>query len=114
MSAAEFNALNDAGLTLLVVPSAAVNLGVCSYMHLDIAFDYRTTDPERDANGDGILDTCACSADLNGDGELNFFDVADYLAAYQSMNPSADFNGDGQFNFFDVSAFLIAFSEGCP
>ena len=114
MSAAEFNALNDAGLTLLVVPSAAVNLGVCSYMHLDIAFDYRTSDPGLDANGDGILDTCACSADLNGDGELNFFDVADYLAAYQSMNPSADFNGDGQFNFFDVSAFLIAFSEGCP
>ena len=30
------------------------------------------------------------------------------------MDPSADFNGDGSFNFFDVSAFLNAFNAGCP
>lgn len=55
-----------------------------------------------------------CPADLNNDGELNFFDVSAFLTAYQSQNPIADFNNDGLFNFFDVSAFLVAFNAGCP
>ena len=55
-----------------------------------------------------------CPADINGDGELNFFDVSAFLGAYTSMLPSADFTGDGIFNFFDVSAFLGAYSTGCP
>tara|TARA_A100000171_G_scaffold30169_1_gene28371 strand:- start:509 stop:3307 length:2799 start_codon:yes stop_codon:yes gene_type:complete len=55
-----------------------------------------------------------CTADLNGDGNLDFFDVSDFLSAYNAMDPSADFNGDGSFNFFDVSAFLNAFNAGCP
>ncbi|MBL4698985.1 MAG: right-handed parallel beta-helix repeat-containing protein [Phycisphaerales bacterium] len=49
-----------------------------------------------------------CPADLNGDGELNFFDISEFL------NTMPDFNSDGDFNFFDVSAFLNAFSAGCP
>ncbi len=55
-----------------------------------------------------------CAADMNGDGELNFFDVSDYLAAYGASDTAADFNGDGEFNFFDVSAFLTALGAGCP
>ena len=55
-----------------------------------------------------------CRADVNGDGNLNFFDVSMFLTAFNSMNPVADFNGDGAYNFFDISAFLTAFSEGCP
>ncbi len=55
-----------------------------------------------------------CPADINGDGQLNFFDVSDFLAAFGNQDPVADFNDDGQFNFFDVSAFLTAFGEGCP
>jgi len=27
---------------------------------------------------------------------------------------AADINGDGNLNFFDVSAFLTAFNAGCP
>lgn len=50
----------------------------------------------------------SCEADLNGDGELNFFDISEFL------NSIPDFNSDGDFNFFDVSAFLSAFSAGCP
>jgi hypothetical protein len=114
MSAEDFNAINDAGISLLVAPTPDVNLNVCSYMHLSIVLDYRTADPELDANDDGIIDSCACPADLNADGELNFFDVADYITAYQNMNPIADFTGDGQFNFFDVTAFIAAFNAGCP
>ena len=56
----------------------------------------------------------SCSADLNNDGLLNFFDVSAFLGAFTTMDPSADFTGDGLFNFFDVSAFLGAFSAGCP
>ena len=53
-------------------------------------------------------------ADLNGDGELNFFDVSAFLSAFANGEAAADFTGDGEFNFFDVSAFLTAFSAGCP
>ncbi len=64
--------------------------------------------------GPGTTD-CAnpCPADINGDGNLNFFDVSAFLTAYNQMNPMADFNDDGEFNFFDVSAFLTAYNEGC-
>ncbi|MAO22379.1 MAG: hypothetical protein CMJ25_16660 [Phycisphaerae bacterium] len=66
-------------------------------------------------NPDGTLGAAAsCPADINGDGDLNFFDVSAFLAAFSSMDPVADFTGDGMYNFFDVSAFLGAFSGGCP
>ena len=55
-----------------------------------------------------------CPADLNGDGNLNFFDVSAFLTAFNQNNPLADFTGDGNYDFFDVSAFLTAFSGGCP
>mgnify|MGYP003630249066 CR=1 FL=1 len=56
----------------------------------------------------------ACPADLNGDGNLNFLDVSEFLAAFGAMDPVADFNEDTMFNFLDVSAFLSAFGAGCP
>lgn len=55
-----------------------------------------------------------CIADLTGDGELDFFDVSDFLDAFGAMDPVADFTGDGAFDFFDVSDFLDAFGAGCP
>lgn len=55
-----------------------------------------------------------CDADINGDGQLNFFDVSAFLSAFGAQDPIADFTNDGAFNFFDVSAFLSAFSAGCP
>ena len=57
--------------------------------------------------GSSISDQ-ACSADLNGDGELNFFDVSLFVQTLP------DYNGDGSFNFFDVSAFLVDYQAGCP
>jgi len=56
----------------------------------------------------------SCPPDINNDGELNFFDVSAFLAAFTAADPIADFNDDGQFNFFDVSIFLTAFGGGCP
>ena len=50
----------------------------------------------------------SCSADLNSDGSLDFFDISYFL------NNRVDYNNDSSFNFFDVSAFLAAFAAGCP
>lgn len=61
-----------------------------------------------------VAPAVSCPADLNGDGELNFFDVSAFLSAFAAGDSVADFNGDGQFNFFDVSAFLASFAAGCP
>jgi hypothetical protein len=55
-----------------------------------------------------------CPADMNGDGNLDFFDVSAFLTAFTKSDPSADFTEDGLFNFFDISSFLTAFSAGCP
>ena len=63
---------------------------------------------------DIVEDTSVCSADLTGDGALDFFDISAFLSAFTAMDPAADFSGDGMFNFFDVSAFLNAFNAGCP
>lgn len=56
---------------------------------------------------------CACApADMNCDGELNFFDVLIFLDLFSASDPAADFNNDGEFNFFDVLIFLDMFSNG--
>lgn len=47
-------------------------------------------------------------------GELNFFDLAAYLALFNDQDPSSDLNGDGLFNFFDLSLYLDLFNAGCP
>lgn len=47
-------------------------------------------------------------------GELNFFDVSAFLAAFLDGSGQADLVYDGEFNFFDVSAFLQLFAQGCP
>ncbi len=54
-----------------------------------------------------------CPADLNGDGVLDFFDIAQFLEMFSSEDPEADFNGDGIFDFFDVLGYLEAFAAGC-
>lgn len=55
-----------------------------------------------------------CRADLDGNGELDFFDVSAFLDAFGSGDPVADFDDNGAYDFFDVSAFLDEFGSGCP
>ncbi len=55
-----------------------------------------------------------CPADFSDDRILTFFDVSQFLQAYNAGDPSADLNGDGMINFFDVSAFLTSYNKGCP
>jgi hypothetical protein len=60
--------------------------------------------------------TCPCdsAANINCDGQLNFFDVSAFIQLYNAQDPIADFNNDGLFNFFDVSSFIGVFNQGCP
>lgn len=65
------------------------------------------------SGGGGALADSWCAADLNGDGELDFFDVSLFLSLFGKGDLAADFTGDEELDFFDVSAFLAAFSDGC-
>ncbi len=63
---------------------------------------------------DNILITARCAAEFGGDtSTLDFFDVSEFLIAYQSQSARADLNMDQAFNFFDVQIFLQAFLNGC-
>jgi hypothetical protein len=54
-----------------------------------------------------------CSADMNADCVLDFFDVQLFLARFASGDGSADFVSDGVLDFFDVQSFLGVFASGC-
>ncbi len=56
-----------------------------------------------------------CPADINGDGLLNFFDLAGYLDLYNTGDPAADLAAPfGVINFFDLAAYLDLYNAGCP
>jgi hypothetical protein len=56
-----------------------------------------------------------CPADFNLDGVLNFFDVSEFIIAYNNQDPRADLAPPfGVFNFFDVAAFIALYNAGCP
>ena len=61
-----------------------------------------------------LLADAGCAADITGDGQLNFFDVAAYMDLFNAGDPAADITGDGNLNFFDVSAYLDLYNAGCP
>jgi hypothetical protein len=52
-------------------------------------------------------------ADFDQNGQLDFFDVSQFLAAYLQGDLVADLTGDGVVDFFDVSALIAAFQAGC-
>ncbi|MBU3729115.1 MAG: hypothetical protein FGM37_07700 [Phycisphaerales bacterium] len=61
-----------------------------------------------DNDGDGLPDTCAgCTADLNGDGTVNGFDLSPVLAGWGTAGAS-DLNHDGVTNGLDLTAVLAA------
>ncbi|MBL4699425.1 MAG: hypothetical protein JKX70_11395 [Phycisphaerales bacterium] len=60
----------------------------------------------------GPSNPIGCAGDLNGDGDINFFDVALFLEWFGDPE-RCDYNDDGACNFFDIAAFLEDVSEGC-
>jgi hypothetical protein len=57
-----------------------------------------------------------CTPDLAAPfGVLNFFDLAAYLSAYNSGDPTADLAAPlGVLNFFDLAQYLASYNAGCP
>src|SRR5690606_4477519 len=48
-----------------------------------------------------LSDVAVCRVDLDGDGELTFFDFLEFQTLFVAGDPKADFDGDGAFSFFD-------------
>lgn len=55
-----------------------------------------------------------CPADLNGDSVADYFDLIDFLLAYNAGDYFADENLDGRLDFSDVQQYLASLSAGCP
>lgn len=69
----------------------------------------------RDGSPGGTLGRigCACAADFNADGMVDFFDYADFVSAFASGAAATDINADGVIDFFDYLDFARAFAAGC-
>tara|TARA_R110002072_G_scaffold42064_13_gene118273 strand:+ start:71123 stop:74212 length:3090 start_codon:yes stop_codon:yes gene_type:complete len=65
-----------------------------------------------DLDGELML-AVTCGGDYNADFIVDFFDISNFLADFNTQAPAADINGDGIFDFFDVSAILDLVSAGC-
>lgn len=60
-----------------------------------------------------VVNRCERLADIDGNGELTFFDVSSFVLAFQIQDPIGDFNNDGLFNFFDFVDFINEFTNPC-
>ncbi|MFG0283957.1 MAG: GC-type dockerin domain-anchored protein [Phycisphaerales bacterium JB039] len=59
------------------------------------------------------LDCLLCDPDLDGDGELTFFDFLAFFNLFAAGDMRADFDGSGALDLFDFLAFQSAFAAGC-
>jgi sugar lactone lactonase YvrE len=58
-------------------------------------------------------DLVDCRADLDGDGQLTFFDFLAFQNLFAAGDLRADFDGSGALDFFDFLAFQNEFAAGC-
>jgi hypothetical protein len=63
--------------------------------------------------GNQVIVRVTCSADYNGDGQIDFFDYLDFMVDFSGEQPDADFNGDNQVDFFDYLDFIAEMVSGC-
>src|SRR5690606_5260874 len=54
-----------------------------------------------------------CRADVNGDGEPDFFDFVEFQNLFAAGDLKADFDDSGDLSFFDFLAFQNEFAAGC-
>ncbi len=66
--------------------------------------------PSADLDHNGVLDSCQCDADLDGDGTVGPSDLASLLGAWAT--PGADLDGDGTTGMGDLAILLGAWG-GC-
>jgi hypothetical protein len=60
-----------------------------------------------------FIGTAVCTADFNGDGQINVADFLAFLSAYSAGAAAADLNADGQINISDFLAYLSGYAAGC-
>ncbi len=60
------------------------------------------------------IEAGGCRADLDGDGELTFFDFLEFQNLFAAGDLRADFTGDRILDFFDFLAYQNEFAAGCP
>lgn len=96
----------------LIFGSPAIHAGDCAGGTLDT--DQRgVARPQSFGCDIGAYEAPPCPPDLNGDVQLNFFDVQQFIAWFVDGDPRADFTGNGTLDFFDVQAYLAALAAGC-
>ena len=61
-----------------------------------------------------LTNVAVCRVDLDGDGELTFFDFLEFQSLFAAGDLKADFDGDGALTFFDFLTFQDEFAVGCP
>lgn len=97
----------------LIFGSPAIHAGDCAGGTLTT--DQRGVARPQDPFGCdiGAYESPPCPPDLNGDVQLNFFDVQQLIAWFVAGDPRADFTGNGTLDFFDIQAYLAALAAGC-
>jgi hypothetical protein len=60
-----------------------------------------------------VIPVSGCYPDLDGSGELDFFDFLEFVNLFNDGDPLADCEANGIFDFFDFLCYLNAFNEGC-
>ena len=109
---------DNGGLTpthRLIFGSPAIHAGNC--LGGAVTTDQRGVARPQDPFGCdiGAYEAPLCVPDLNGDVKLDFFDLSQFLVAFNTQQPDADLAEPfGEWNFFDISAYLNAFHQGCP
>jgi hypothetical protein len=63
-----------------------------------------------DADDDGVIDVCACPADLDGNGIVNGADLGVLLLGW-GLGGSADLDGDGVVDGADLGLALLAWGD---
>lgn len=94
-----------AGVDIREATSVSPDGSTLSFIGLDTNFRLRTV---------MVRFPSSCPVDIDGDGNLNVFDLFAFLGAYAAQEPVADWNEDDAWSVFDLFDYLAEYNAGCP